>query len=627
MNRIKYFSLILLVTFFLFEITGAAEKTFSYKPENPGVKSEIAITYNPDGTVLNGSEAVSMFVYEYGKNLYNAEEFPMKKSGGSWVGSFTPSDSTLGISIIFSNGTDKDINQKQTYVIHLYKDGKPIPGTYAGLGVGYASWFGIFEIDNDQEKAYELFKQEFALNPSLKKDYINFYFSSVLSNEKEKGRDIVLSDLASLENSGDTSEDFLSILISWSDRLKDAEGSTKLKAIINEKYPNGSYTQLQKYLGFRGVKELDQKIKLADEYSASYPNGKYLSNFNYDIFRVLNQNGKFVEAKEFLEKKLTDAKANSYNTLAWSMYEKDFDLESAAVLAKKGIELARNEIKNPAQPKPNYMATKEWEDVRRGSLGMILDTYGMILKKLGKNSETLSALQEAVEMSKYEDPEMNQNYVAALMDTGDYKKAQTELEKFISKGASTSKMKEMLKETFVKNNGSENGFDSYYSKFEEAAKEKLIEKLKKEIMDEPAPQFSLVDLEGKNVSLADFNGKTVIVDFWATWCGPCISSFPGMKKAVEQYEQFGKAKFLFVNTWENVENKKQNASDFITKNSYPFHVLLDEKNEVITSYKVSGIPTKFIIDKNGKIRFKSVGFGGNTDEMVDEIGVMIDMIQ
>jgi peroxiredoxin len=100
-----------------------------------------------------------------------------------------------------------------------------------------------------------------------------------------------------------------------------------------------------------------------------------------------------------------------------------------------------------------------------------------------------------------------------------------------------------------------------------------------------------------------------------------------MKEAVEKYESTGKAKFLFINTWENVENKKQNAEDFIKKNNYPFHVLMDEKNEAVSAFKVSGIPTKFIIDGNGNIRFKSVGFSGNTSEMVEEIGIMIKMIQ
>ncbi len=623
----KYFIIIIFFVIFLTNITTTAQNNFSFIPEKPEANSEITVTYNPIGTILSDSDLISMFVYEYGKFIYNAEEYPLNKINDKWIGKFTPSDSTLGVCIIFSNGNDKDNNQKQTYVIHLFNDGKELPGTYAGLAVGYGSWFGIFDIDTDQEKAYKLFEKDFCSNPSIKKDFVNYYLSSMLSADKEKGKELALAELSSLEKLNDTSEDFLSVLISWSDRLGDTERSLKIKSVINDKYPNGSYVQMQKYITFRGVKELDQKIKLADEYTSAYPNGKYLSNFNYDIFRTLTQAGNFAEAKVFLDTKLKDAKASTYNSLAWGMYENDVDLITAAEIAKKGIELARKEISNPSQPKPYYMATKEWESVRKGSLGMILDTYGMILKKLNKNDEALPVLEEATIMSNYQDPEMNQNYVTALIDAADYKKAQSELEKFISQGTSTAKMKELLKDVYIKNNGSENGFDAYYSEFDKAAKSKLIAKLKKEIIDEPAPQFTLTDLDGKNVSLADFKGKTVIIDFWATWCGPCLASFPGMKKAVEQYEQTGKAKFFFVNTWENVENKKQNASDFITKNSYPFHVLMDEKNEVITSYKVSGIPTKFIIDKNGKIRFKSVGFSGNTDEMVEEIGLMIEMIQ
>jgi len=116
------------------------------------------------------------------------------------------------------------------------------------------------------------------------------------------------------------------------------------------------------------------------------------------------------------------------------------------------------------------------------------------------------------------------------------------------------------------------------------------------------------------------------LDFWATWCGPCKASFPGMQKAVQKYANNNNVKFLFVNAWENVSDKKKNAEDFIKKNKYPFQVLLDEQNKVIDSYKVSGIPTKFIIDKAGNIRFMKVGFSGNTDQMVDEISQMISMV-
>ena len=86
-------------------------------------------------------------------------------------------------------------------------------------------------------------------------------------------------------------------------------------------------------------------------------------------------------------------------------------------------------------------------------------------------------------------------------------------------------------------------------------------------------------------------------------------------------------KFLFVNSWERVslENKKSNAENFIKKNNYSFTVLMDYDDKVISDYNVAGIPTKFVIDKNGNTKFMSVGFAGNIDQLVDEISVMISL--
>ena len=206
-------------------------------------------------------------------------------------------------------------------------------------------------------------------------------------------------------------------------------------------------------------------------------------------------------------------------------------------------------------------------------------------------------------------------------------KAKKSLEKFVSSGNYNKKMKDELKSLFVELGGSKKELTSYMLKIEGAAKSKLVEKVKEELIESPAPKFTLSDLEGKSVSLDDFKGKTVILDFWATWCGPCKRSFPAMKMAVEKFKDNPNVIFLFVNTWERVNDKKKNAADFVKKNNYPFEVLLDKENKVVANYNVTGIPTKFIIDKNGNIRFKSVGFSGKDDELVEELSTVIALVK
>ncbi len=624
MKRITLVALFVLITVSVFaQANGKVITT----PNNPIAGMSVMVTYTPPAHLASGKE-IKMIVRQIGLVLSSTDEVAMIQNGKDWQGSFVMADTSKCAILVFTGNGKKDDNSKKGYLVNaLGKDGKAIPGTAASIGLSQIMYSDMMELQVEKEKTFDAVKNDLDDNPNLKREYISYYLSAISGVLKEKGNELILAELQSFTDPNVLTEVELNTIINWYARVKAADKAAPFKKTLEEKFPLGTTAQMQKYQEFRAIKDLEAKVKFVDDFQAKFKESIYLPYFQNSILTEFNKALQFDKSKEYLETKIKNPKHNNYNSIAWAMYEKGGDLFIALGLSAKAVELSKKEVESPSIKTPFYMSNAEFKKNNEQALGANLDTYGAILLKLNKNEDALAALETAAKLALEKESDTNERFVQALIANGKLKEAQSNIEKYIVEGTGSEKMREMLKDLFVKTGGVENSFEKYFEKFEKQALARKTEELKKEIINEAAPQFTLLDLDGKSVSLADFKGKTVIVDFWATWCGPCLSSFPGMQKAVEKYTKDGSVAFLFVNTWENVENKKQNAADFIKKNNYPFHVLMDEKNEVITAYKVSGIPTKFIIDKNGFIRFKSVGFGGDANKMVEEIGVMISMIK
>jgi peroxiredoxin len=122
----------------------------------------------------------------------------------------------------------------------------------------------------------------------------------------------------------------------------------------------------------------------------------------------------------------------------------------------------------------------------------------------------------------------------------------------------------------------------------------------------PAPDFTLTNLDGKEVSLSDYRGKVVLLNLWATWCPPCRSEMPSMQ---ELYERFPREDFtiLAVAAPNPPRETRQKIEEFISNGSYTFPVLLDNSHSVYRRYGSGSVPTSWIVDPDGNLAARLVG--------------------
>jgi peroxiredoxin len=118
-----------------------------------------------------------------------------------------------------------------------------------------------------------------------------------------------------------------------------------------------------------------------------------------------------------------------------------------------------------------------------------------------------------------------------------------------------------------------------------------------------APDFTLKSQNGDNIKLSELRGKVILINFWASWCGPCRQEMPELDQLYQHYRSLG-----FTILGVNVEENSDAAKSLLKDVRVTFPILFDNTNKVSDLYKVQGMPSTIIVDRDGNKRYRYIGY-------------------
>lgn len=125
------------------------------------------------------------------------------------------------------------------------------------------------------------------------------------------------------------------------------------------------------------------------------------------------------------------------------------------------------------------------------------------------------------------------------------------------------------------------------------------------IAEETVPDFTVLDMDGNEVSLSEFFGKPLIINFWATWCGPCRSELPAFDAAAARYS--GEISFLMVNLTDGGSETVEGVKGFVSDNGFSFPVYFDTAFSAANAYGISSIPLTVFVNADGSLMDYCIG--------------------
>lgn len=650
--------------FFCFQSIYVYSQGLIVKPQYPVENSTLTFTYHPP-LFFSQHTKLKCITYFSGidsvkpKHFPKAIDVPIIRAGENWMGEIKaiPENATSFVVVFMDTLGRKDNNEGLGYWQPIYKEGAIKPGALAGVGdLLYGNWYtkeSPFHIGQNLDSANKFFRRDFSKNPHVKRTYMRQYLQSLkLTTEEEEAS--FKNELTLFSKQPNLSEAELLVLMNNYSRLNDTTNARICESKIFNDFPEGSWTiqsqSLRLLIEIGSSKNLEKQKKLYKEFKE-----KYLREFpdeftnrvmrnraarmlSYMVTAIANE-GKIDLWMDEVNKLPREFRCYAYQEAVWELlgtngrgervnsHKQTGSLEStlidypidlftgkselARIISSKLIATWQESMIDPRTwNEPPILTDQEVKNYRQARLAEFLALLGESYLNLNRVDEAVNELSKAVWLNGYSEPSINEIYIKSLMKNADYEKAQIQIEKIILLEKSTPAINSLDKRISDRT-GRPESQDSWK------------QKLKESLINENAPHFSFYDKQGKKQSITIGKGKIIVIDFWASWCPPCMVALKAMDQVIDKYKTNSSVLFLLVNE----DQDKAKATKVIEQQNNKLPFVFDFNKEIVRKLGVTGLPTQIIIDRQGKIRFRRSGISTfNTEQTTLEIEAMLELL-
>ena len=448
------------------------------------------------------------------------------------------------------------------------------------------------------------YEEDYAFDPKLKAHPSYFDYLRLLYIDGKKDATMLKSIAKAMETNSPTDVQLSLIADIYSlIGLKDEE--ERIHDLILQKFPNGNLAAEFYLQAFKSDKDLSEKeiLKRLDHFHDRF--SEYFTKSGdtfYSSLLVKKINDRDIESVMKYEEQLNNKNIafDLYCQDAQSLLEKQDEtvdmagMEFASWLMNQAIQLA-------AQDTAIASSMSRYCDA--------IAIYSDLFYRINRMDSALYYLQYIEDHYFLELTEFEKFAHYSQQTRGHYFAKQL-IEEQLLDGVFSISLLNQLEDIYAELELSSNALLHFKQRYMAIIQENARAKVQLIFESEKAPDFSLKNLKGEIVTLSAFRDKIVVIDFWATWCKPCIAMFPKMQKMIDAHSSNKNIEFLFVDMLEQSKNEMQmlaNATTLMQRLGHKFNILLDVEDELLSSYRIGAIPTKCIIDKNGDIAFIEQG--------------------